>query len=176
MIEKDIKVEPENNNITCTMFLSVYTGFKLKLTKDYYDDNDYFLSLDIMSREDKFSAYWDDYYVYNFKKTISLDNVSEFTDDTIKQLKQSVLSQNVDTNTNTSTSIINTTILNYLSDIKKELKGLLLEVANGCDFCLGYENLDILSINGSTLTIDTYNPEEIKINYCPMCGRKLKED
>lgn len=170
MIEKDIKVAPDNEDITRTMFLSVYTGFKLKLTKDY--DSDYFLSLDIMSHEDKFSAYWDDYYVYKFKKNISLDNVSEFTEDIIKQLKQLVLSQNVDTNT----SIINTTILGYLSDIKNELKGLLLEVANGCDFCLGYESLDILSINGNTLTIDTYNPEEFKINYCPICGRKLKED
>lgn len=171
MIEKDIKVEPKNDDITRTMFLSVYTGFKLKLTKDY---DDYFLSLDIMSHEDKFSAYWDDYYVYKFKKIISLGNVSEFTEDIIKQLNQSVLSQNV--GTNTSTSIINTIILNYLSDIKDELKGLLLEVANGCDFCLGYENLDILSINGNTLTIDTYNPEKVKINYCPICGRKLKDD
>lgn len=84
MIEKDIKVEPDNDDITRTMFLSVYDGFELQLSKDY-DGNDY------------------------------------------------------------------------------------------C-FSLGYESLGDLDLNGNTLTINAYNSQNVKIKYCPLCGRKLKEN
>lgn len=169
MIKKDIKVEPKKDDITRTMFLSVYDGFELQLSKDY--DDDYCFSLDILPPENDFGKYWDDYYEYNIGNTISLDNISTITENIIKQLKQTLLDETVITNK----SVINDIIIKYLSDIKDTLKGLLLEVANGCDYCLGYKSLGNLDINGNTLTINTYNPQEVKINYCPMCGRKLKE-
>ena len=170
MIKKDIKVKPKKDDITRTMFLSVYSGFELQLSKDY--DDDYFFSLSIMTQENDFGKYLYDYYVYDISNTISLDNISTITEDIIKNIKK-VLSDRTDV---TNRSIINAAILEYLSDIKDELKGLLLETANGCDYCLGYESLGNLDINGNTLTINTYCPQESKINYCPMCGRKLKED
>ena len=149
------------------MFLSVFSGFELQLSKDY--DINYFFSLNILPPENGFGKYLDDYYVYNIGNVISLDNISTITEDIIKQLKQSV----IDTTFVTNKSVVNDVILEYLSTIKDELKGLLLEVANGCDYCLGYKSLDDLDINGNTLTINTYNPDKVKINYCPMCGRKL---
>lgn len=170
MIKKEIKVKPKKDDINHTMFLSVFSGFELQLSKDY--DNDYFLSLNIMPSENDFGKYLDDYYVYDISNTISLDNISTITEDIIKDIKK-VLSDRTDV---TNRSIINAIILEYLSDIKDDLKGLLLEVANGCDYCLGYKSLGDLDINGNTLTINTYCPQEIKINYCPMCGRKLKEN
>ena len=170
MIKKDIKVNPKKDDINRTMFLSVYSGFELKLTKDY--DSDYFVSLNILPPENDFGKYLDDYYVYGIADTISLDNISTITENIIKNIKK-VLSDRTDV---TNRSIINAVILEYLNDIKDALKGLLLEVAKGCDYCLGYNSLGILDIDGNTLTINTYNPEEVKINYCPMCGRKLKED
>lgn len=170
MIKKDIKVEPKKDDITRTMFLSVYNGFELQLSKDY-DDYDYCFSLAIPSSENDFGTYWYDYYVYYIDDTISMNNISTITENIIKQLKQSV----IETTDVTNKSVINAIILEYLSDIKDELKGLLLEVANGCDFCLGYESLGNLDLNGNTLMINTFNPEEVKIKYCPLCGRKLKE-
>ena len=167
MIKKEIKVKPKNDDITSTMFLSVFSGFELQLSKDY--DINYFFSLNILPPENDFGKYLDDYYVYNIGNVISLDNISTITEDIIKQLKQSV----IDTTFVTNKSVVNDVILEYLSTIKDELKGLLLEVANGCDYCLGYKSLDDLDINGNTLTINTYNPDKVKINYCPMCGRKL---
>lgn len=167
MIKKEIKVKPKNDDITRTMFLSVFSGFELQLSKDY--DINYFFSLNILPPENDFGKYLDDYYVYNIGNVISLDNISTITEDIIKQLKQSV----IDTTFVTNKSVVNDVILEYLSTIKDELKGLLLEVANGCDYCLGYKSLDDLDINGNTLTINTYNPDKVKINYCPMCGRKL---
>lgn len=167
MIKKDIKVESKKDDITRTMFLSVYNGFELQLSKDY--DDDYCFSLAILPPGDDFGTYWYDYYVYGISNNISLDNISTITEDIIKDIKKVLSDRKVVTNE----SIINAVILEYLSDIKDELKGLLLEVANGCDYCLGYESLGNLDINGNTLTINTYNPEEVKINYCPMCGRKL---
>lgn len=167
MIKKDIKVKPKKDDITHTMFLSVYNGFELQLSKDY--DDDYCFSLAILPPGDDFGTYWYDYYVYGISNNISLDNISTITEDIIKDIKKVLSDRKVVTNE----SIINAVILEYLSDIKDELKGLLLEVANGCDFCLGYKSLGNLDLNGNTLTINTYNPEEVKINYCPMCGRKL---
>lgn len=168
MIKKDIKVKPKKDDITRTMFLSVYDGFELQLSKDY-DDHDYCFSLAILTPKDDFGTYWYDYYVYNIENVISLDNISTITENIIKQLKQVL----IETTDITNKSVINAIILEYLSDIKDELKGLLLEVANGCDFCLGYESLGDLDLNGNTLTINTYNSQEVKIKYCPMCGRKL---
>lgn len=170
MIKKDIKVKPKKDDITRTMFLSVYDGFELQLSKDY-DDYDYCFSLDILPPEDNFGTYWDDYYVYYIDGTISMDNISTITENIIKQLKQ-VLIETTDV---TNKSVINDIILEYIGTIKDELKGLLLEVANGCDFCLGYESLGNLDLNGNTLMINAYNSQEIKIKYCPLCGRKLKE-
>lgn len=167
MIKKDIKVKPKKDDITRTMFLSVYNGFELQLSKDY--DDDYCFSLAILPPGDDFGTYWYDYYVYGISNNISLDNISTITEDIIKDIKKVLSDRKVVTNE----SIINAVILEYLSDIKDELKGLLLEIANGCDFCLGYESLGNLDLNGNTLTINTYNPQEVKINYCPMCGRKL---
>lgn len=169
MIKKEIKVKPKKDDITRTMFLSVFSGFELQLSKDY--DINYFFSLNILPPENDFGKYLDDYYVYGIPNIISLDNISTITEDIIKNIKK-VLSDRTDV---TNRSIINATILEYLSDIKDELKGLLLEVANGCDYCLGYESLGDLDINGNTSTINTYYSQGVKINYCPMCGRKLKE-
>lgn len=169
MIKKEIKVKPKKDDINRTMFLSVYSGIELKLSKDY--DNDYFLSLNIMPPENDFGKYLDDYYVYDISNTISLDNISTITEDITKDIKITVSNITILNNN----GVVNDVILEYLSDIKDALKGLLLEVANGCDYCLGYKSLNILDINGNTLMINTYNPEEVKINYCPMCGRKLKE-
>lgn len=170
MIKKDIKVKPKKDDITRTMFLSVYNGFELQLSKDY--DDDYYFSLAILPPEDDFGTYWYDYYVYDISNNISLDNISTITEDIIKDIKKVLSDETVITNK----SVINDIIIKYLDVIKDTLKGLLLEVANGCDYCLGYKSLDILDINGNTLLIDTYNSQEVKINYCPMCGRKLKED
>lgn len=169
MIKKDIKVEPKKDDINRTMFLSVFSGFELQLSKDY--DINYFFSLNILPPENDFGKYLDDYYVYGIPNTISLDNISTITEDIIKNIKK-VLSERTDV---TNRSIINATILEYIDTIKDGLKGLLLEVANGCDFCLGYESLGNLDLNGNILTINTYNPQEVKIKYCPLCGRKLKE-
>ena len=122
MIKKDIKVKPKDDDINRTMFLSVFSGFELQLSKDY--DNDYFLSLNIMPSENDFGKYLDDYYVYDISNTISLDNISTITEDIIKDIKK-VLSGITDV---TNRSIINNEPVYHFGNYNLWFKLLFLNI------------------------------------------------
>lgn len=179
MVEKDIKVSLNELDDICKMFLSVYSGFRLRVCKN--DDEEYTLSLDILSQENNAVAY-DDYYEYDIGKIISLNNVSVITEDVIKSLKD-VISKKGSSFPNKE--VIKATISDNIDKIKEELKGLLLEIAQGCNFCLGYNSLETDEDNSSGIDVwmensklhaQEYYEGIYSINYCPMCGRKLKED
>lgn len=179
MIEKYIKVSLNELDDICKMFLSVYSGFRLRVYKN--DDEEYTLSLDIVSEENT-AAEYDDYYEYSLGKIISLDNISAITEGVIKSLKDVISEKG---SSFPDKEVIKVIISDNINKIKEELKGLLLEIAQGCNFCLGYNSLEAdedsssgidVWMENSKLHAQEYYEGIYSINYCPMCGRKLKED
>lgn len=176
MPKRNIKVKPKKNDINTTMFLSIYESLSLNIYKDC--DGFYNVILDIVPNKDNQSQFWNDFNKVVVEEPINLDNLNRIVEDILLHFKNDELPYEKQ-----ATNIIRAVINNNLDKIKNELRSLLLEVAQGCNFCLEFSELEVREDSSGGISIwmednklhaQDYFEGVYDINYCPMCGRKLR--
>lgn len=169
MIKRDLKIKPKKNNIDTLMFLSIYDGFSLNIYKDC--DECYNVTLNIIPNKDNRPQFWDGFYKVVIDEPINLDNLNRIVEDILLHIKNDELPSEEQ-----ATKIIKSVINSNLDKIKEELKGLLLEVAQGCSFCLEEESLMTEQHSSSGINVwmennklhaQEYYEGVYSINYCP---------
>lgn len=168
-----IRIKPDKENTSIyKMFLSVYDTVYVYLEKEDYDEN-YYAGI-ILNNSSK------DELEYTCSRVrLETEPHKDNVDALAKTYASDIIQKRMSTEDNdiqlkTMDPVFEFVLKQNLTKINDSLVRLLLNVAEGCSFCLGIDEEEGLCCSGNLLKeVDGYYWKEIEINYCPMCGRKL---
>lgn len=173
-----IKIKNPDQRIDYTMFLSIFDGIKIEIEKKSDDEYPYAISLTLVSnKENKGCNYiWSESPCFN-KVTDQKDIIAladQLSDDLLE------FDPREDDEFINTRSILESVIKHEKDAIHKMVLTQLNKLVVGCDFCLGNQMINDRDIEiymeNDKLHAQAYFENTFNIKFCPMCGRRLKNN